>query len=241
MIVTLTPNPSIDRAIGHRCPASSAARSNRATSSRIDPGGKGVNVSRALTPNGTAVRRGPARPVARRVTSWRSCSTRPGVAPRAVSRARGTLRMNISVLEPDGTTTKLNEPGPQLDARRGRRPPRGDVGCRGRRPGSSGAAASRPVRRPDVAMPTSSTSLLRERSACEGRHRLLRRADARSRSPLGSETSSSPTTRSSRNSSVAILADPGRRPRRRQGPCRARASRPSRQPRRRRCGPRDRR
>lgn len=27
----------------------------------------------------------------------------------------GSLRMNISVLEPDGTTTKLNEPGPELD------------------------------------------------------------------------------------------------------------------------------
>ncbi|MFL6175299.1 MAG: 1-phosphofructokinase family hexose kinase, partial [Ornithinibacter sp.] len=26
----------------------------------------------------------------------------------------GALRMNVSVLEPDGTTTKLNEPGPQL-------------------------------------------------------------------------------------------------------------------------------
>ena len=29
---------------------------------------------------------------------------------------RGTVRMNISVLEPDGTTTKLNEPGPDLSS-----------------------------------------------------------------------------------------------------------------------------
>lgn len=36
-----------------------------------------------------------------------------GVARRSVPVA-GSLRMNISVLEPDGTTTKLNEPGPQL-------------------------------------------------------------------------------------------------------------------------------
>jgi 1-phosphofructokinase/6-phosphofructokinase 2 len=37
-----------------------------------------------------------------------------GVPRRSVP-VSGALRMNISVLEPDGTTTKLNEPGPQLD------------------------------------------------------------------------------------------------------------------------------
>ena len=36
-----------------------------------------------------------------------------GVARRSVPVA-GAVRMNISVLEPDGTTTKLNEPGPRL-------------------------------------------------------------------------------------------------------------------------------
>jgi 1-phosphofructokinase len=38
-----------------------------------------------------------------------------GVPRRSVA-VSGALRMNISVLEPDGTTTKLNEPGPQLSA-----------------------------------------------------------------------------------------------------------------------------
>jgi 1-phosphofructokinase len=47
MIVTLTPNPSIDRTIG--VPSLEHGEVNRATSSRIDPGGKGVNVSRALS------------------------------------------------------------------------------------------------------------------------------------------------------------------------------------------------
>ena len=43
MIVSLTPNPSIDRAIV--IDALLRGEVHRATSSRIDPGGKGVNVS----------------------------------------------------------------------------------------------------------------------------------------------------------------------------------------------------
>jgi 1-phosphofructokinase/6-phosphofructokinase 2 len=51
MIVTLTPNPSIDRAI--TIPALDRGQVIRATSSRIDAGGKGVvNVSRAITAQG---------------------------------------------------------------------------------------------------------------------------------------------------------------------------------------------
>ena len=46
MIVTLTPNPSIDRAVVIE--ALRRGEVHRATGSRIDPGGKGVNVSRAL-------------------------------------------------------------------------------------------------------------------------------------------------------------------------------------------------
>ncbi len=38
-----------------------------------------------------------------------------GVAYASVP-VRGAVRMNISVLEPDGTTTKLNEPGPDLSS-----------------------------------------------------------------------------------------------------------------------------
>ena len=51
MIVTLTPNPSIDRAIV--IDALHRGEVHRATSSRVDPGGKGVNVSRALAAQGT--------------------------------------------------------------------------------------------------------------------------------------------------------------------------------------------
>jgi len=110
VIVTLTPNPSIDRAIV--IDALHRGEVHRATSSRVDPGGKGVNVSRALAAQGTATLAvlpagGPEGHLMDELLDA------AGVARRSVPVA-GALRMNISVLEPDGTTTKLNEPGPQL-------------------------------------------------------------------------------------------------------------------------------
>jgi 1-phosphofructokinase len=76
MIVTLTPNPSVDRTIEVDELVRGAVL--RAVASHVDPGGKGVNVARALAANGHKV------------------------------------RANVSVVEPDGTVTKLNEPGPAL-------------------------------------------------------------------------------------------------------------------------------
>ncbi|WP_392544534.1 1-phosphofructokinase [Oryzobacter telluris] len=110
MIVTLTPNPSIDRAV--TIGALHRGEVHRATSSRVDPGGKGVNVSRALAaqrsdtvavlPSG-----GPEGHLMDELLD-------EARVPRRSVPVAGSLRMNISVLEPDGTTTKLNEPGPTL-------------------------------------------------------------------------------------------------------------------------------
>ncbi|MFM6851566.1 MAG: 1-phosphofructokinase [Terrabacter sp.] len=110
MIVTLTPNPSIDRAVF--IDALRHGEVHRATGSQLDPGGKGVNVSRALAAQGaetTAVLPigGPEGHLLEDLLDT------AGVAHASVP-VRGTVRMNISVLEPDGTTTKLNEPGPDL-------------------------------------------------------------------------------------------------------------------------------
>ena len=111
MIITLTPNPSIDRTVTfaelHR------GAVNRATSSRIDPGGKGVNVSRALTAQGAATvavlpQGGPEG------TLMAQLLDQAQVARRGVP-IRGSIRLNVTAVEPDGTTTKLNEPGPTLD------------------------------------------------------------------------------------------------------------------------------
>ena len=81
MIVTLTPNPSIDRAIV--IDALHRGEVHRATSSRVDPGGKGVNVSRALAAQGAPP--SPCSPrAAPRATSWRSCWM-PPASPAAAS------------------------------------------------------------------------------------------------------------------------------------------------------------
>ncbi|WP_427383742.1 1-phosphofructokinase [Janibacter sp. G56] len=110
MIITLTPNPSVDRAIV--IDDLRRGEVHRATSSRIDPGGKGINVSRALTAQGgetLAVM--PLGGAEGHLLG--DLLDQAGVAHGAVEVA-GSVRMNISVLEPDGTTTKLNEPGPEL-------------------------------------------------------------------------------------------------------------------------------
>ena len=112
MIVTFTPNPSIDRAV--LIDALRRGEVHRATSSRIDPGGKGVNVSRALAAQGGATvavlpSGGPEGHLLEELLDA------AGVDHVSVP-VCGSVRMNISVLEPDGTTTKLNEPGPDLSA-----------------------------------------------------------------------------------------------------------------------------
>ncbi|HYN66426.1 MAG TPA: 1-phosphofructokinase [Ornithinibacter sp.] len=110
MIVTLTPNPSIDRTIA--VDDLRRGEVHRATSSRIDPGGKGINVSRALAAQGVPTLAvlptgGPEGAV------MGTLLDAAGVGHHDVPVA-GTLRSNVTVVEPDGTTTKLNEPGPTL-------------------------------------------------------------------------------------------------------------------------------
>ncbi|HEY6796671.1 MAG TPA: 1-phosphofructokinase [Kineosporiaceae bacterium] len=110
MIITVTPNPSLDRTLELDHLVRGAL--NRAAGVRVDPGGKGVNVSRALAAHGlktTAVLPlGGAGGV-----RLGQLLTVDGIEVRAVPVAAG-VRTNITLAEPDGTTTKLNEPGPQL-------------------------------------------------------------------------------------------------------------------------------
>jgi len=111
-IVTVTPNPSVDRTVLVKGIVTGGV--NRAHGSRVDAGGKGVNVSRALTAHGrptTAVLPlgGPEG------TMLRALLADAGVTVHAVP-IKGATRSNISLVRADGTTTKINEPGPQLDA-----------------------------------------------------------------------------------------------------------------------------
>lgn len=112
MIVTLTPNPSIDRTVS--IDALQRGEVHRATSSRIDPGGKGINVARALTYNGTSARAVlPAGGPEGHLLEELLVSSR---TPYLAVPITGVTRMNIAVIEPGGTTTKLNEPGPTMSS-----------------------------------------------------------------------------------------------------------------------------
>jgi 1-phosphofructokinase len=109
VILTLTANPSIDRTVELTGPLTRGAV-QRATHVVQEAGGKGVNVSRALVMSGTptlAVLPGDDDdPV---LAGLRSIA----VPFRNVPIGAG-LRTNTAITEPDGTTTKINEPGPEL-------------------------------------------------------------------------------------------------------------------------------
>jgi 1-phosphofructokinase len=112
MIVTLTPNPSVDRTI--EVDALHRGAVLRARASRVDPGGKGVNVSRALAANGRKTRA--VLPAGGWEGEQLAALLAPADVPVVVVAVTGSVRANVSVVEPDGTVTKLNEPGPRLSA-----------------------------------------------------------------------------------------------------------------------------
>jgi 1-phosphofructokinase len=110
MIVTLTPNPSVDRTIEVEVLHRGAVL--RARSSRVDPGGKGVNVSRALAANGRKTRA--VLPGGGWEGEQLAALLAPADVPVVVVPVAEPVRANVSVVEPDGTVTKLNELGPRL-------------------------------------------------------------------------------------------------------------------------------
>jgi len=109
MIVTITVNPSLDRTVEL---ASRLERGEvqRAAAAHQEPGGKGINVTRALVASGLAT-----------VAVFPGAETDPMVTAMRESRLpfvnvpiTGAVRSNVTLTEPDGTTTKINEPGPAL-------------------------------------------------------------------------------------------------------------------------------
>ncbi|MGO4690764.1 1-phosphofructokinase family hexose kinase [Glaciibacter sp. 2TAF33] len=109
MIVTLTPNPSLDRTVELAEPLTRGAV-QRAVAAHQEPGGKGVNICLALTASGVpslAILPGDdSDPVL--------VALRAQGIPHLALPIGATLRSNIAITEPDGATTKLNEPGPEL-------------------------------------------------------------------------------------------------------------------------------
>ncbi len=110
MIVTLTANPSVDRTMELD---SAIVRGEvfRAVSVGDEAGGKGVNVARAVAHAGVpAVAVLPADDDDLLVRGMEAA----GVLPVNVPTGRPS-RVNITVTEPDGTTTKFNDPGHELE------------------------------------------------------------------------------------------------------------------------------
>lgn len=110
MIITVTPNPSIDRTV--TLPARLVRGAvHRVQSVSTEPGGKGVNVARALTLAGldtlAILPAGGRDPI---LSALQSC----GVPFYAVP-VDGAVRTNLTITESDGTTTKINEPGAVID------------------------------------------------------------------------------------------------------------------------------
>jgi 1-phosphofructokinase len=108
-VVTVTPNPSLDHTV--EVPELVRGEVQRTSQALVEAGGKGVNVARVLAKHGhrtTAIL--PAGDDAQRMIGL--------LAPQQVSTVAvpisGAIRTNIAVVESDGTTTKLNEPGATL-------------------------------------------------------------------------------------------------------------------------------
>ncbi|WP_461173700.1 1-phosphofructokinase family hexose kinase [Arthrobacter sp. Z1-9] len=111
MIVTFTANPSLDRTVALPGPLQ-RGEVQRAVSVSQESGGKGVNVSRALVASGlesVAVLPGAdSDPVL--------AGLRESGVPFVSLPINEPLRTNVALTEPGGVTTKINEPGPLLDA-----------------------------------------------------------------------------------------------------------------------------
>ena len=118
MIVTLTPNPSLDRTVTLPGPLVRGGV-NRLSGVVVEPGGKGVNVARVLVSAGQpAAAVLPAAAHDPLLLALEAAAAAPSAGSAALSTRAVTVaapaRINTAVTEPDGTTTKLNEPGAAL-------------------------------------------------------------------------------------------------------------------------------
>jgi len=109
VIVTVTPNPSIDRTI--QIDRLDRGRMIRARAATSEAAGKGLNVSLALATEGFDT--SAVFPLAADSATVYLRLLADAVPITAVP-VQGATRVNVSLVEPDGTVTKVNEPGPQL-------------------------------------------------------------------------------------------------------------------------------
>ncbi|MBU8809472.1 1-phosphofructokinase family hexose kinase [Mycolicibacterium goodii] len=112
MIVTVTPNPSLDRTL--HLPRLRPGEVNRATSTMTEPSGKGVNVALALHGAGHATRA--VLPVGGSVGAEIVSALQVFGLDMIGVPVCGAVRSNVTLVEADGRSTKVNEPGPHLSA-----------------------------------------------------------------------------------------------------------------------------
>jgi 1-phosphofructokinase len=112
MIVTLTANPSLDRTL--EVPALRRGSVIRSSAVHTDPGGKGVNISRALAAHGRKTLA--VLPAGGAEGAQLSALLVPQGVELVEVPVAGASRVNVSLVEPDGTVTKVNEAGPALTA-----------------------------------------------------------------------------------------------------------------------------
>jgi 1-phosphofructokinase len=109
-VLTVTLNPSIDRTIA--LSSLSVGEINRAQEITLHPGGKGVNVSRAAKALGVDTH---ALYIGGTLgEAWMSAELDEASIPHTVISHGVAIRSNITIVESDGTVTKINEPGPVL-------------------------------------------------------------------------------------------------------------------------------
>lgn len=110
MIVTLTANPSIDVTLD--VPTFTIDEVNRASDKSKDPAGKGINVSRALSKNGVAtVAVFPADSIN---GAWIDGKLAEISVNTITSPIANEIRQNITIVDDQGHTTKINEVGPVI-------------------------------------------------------------------------------------------------------------------------------
>lgn len=112
MIITVTMNPAIDKTV--EVPAFKHGALNRITGVTRDAGGKGINVSKTIhqlggTSIATGFLAGDTGEFINRFLEDMGIRT-------DFIRIDGETRTNTKVIEPDGTLTELNEPGPLVTA-----------------------------------------------------------------------------------------------------------------------------
>ena len=108
MIVTVTPNPSVDRTLDHR--PLGRGELIRAGRRQPKPGARGQRLGR---PRGAGPRDAGRAPLAQDPRQiFRALLA--GAIPIDAVPIAGELRTNLSLVEDDGTVTKVNEPGPKL-------------------------------------------------------------------------------------------------------------------------------